>query len=278
MKVLGGVYPDYSGEITLEGSADSPLVARRRARRWDRRHLPGLRARPGLLRRRQHRPRTRTARWLPGLHQPPGASCTLRARRPPPWGSTCPSASQWPPWRGRAAAHRDRQGALAKCANPRHGRADGPPVTGRAGPALRDDAAPEAGRCRHRVYQPLSRGGLPRGRPGHRPARRQCRCHATRRGAGPPEPRELDGRLDAGRPPARDTTAGFGPEQLPWSRDFSPARRPSASLAIQPGEILGLAGLVGSGRTRLAHAIVGDLPSTGDAASSGAGPPRSARR
>ncbi len=47
-------------------------------------------------------------------------------------------------------------------------------------------------------------------------------------------------------------------------RDFSPARRPSVSLAIQPGEIVGLAGLVGSGRTRLARAIVGDLPSTGD--------------
>jgi len=47
-------------------------------------------------------------------------------------------------------------------------------------------------------------------------------------------------------------------------RNFSPLRRPPVALGIQPGEILGLAGLVGSGRTRLARAVVGDLPSSGE--------------
>jgi ABC-type sugar transport system ATPase subunit len=44
---------------------------------------------------------------------------------------------------------------------------------------------------------------------------------------------------------------------------LSVAGRPPVSLAVQPGEILGLAGLVGSGRTRLARAIVGDGRPTG---------------
>lgn len=47
-------------------------------------------------------------------------------------------------------------------------------------------------------------------------------------------------------------------------RDFSVSARPPVTLAVQPGEIVGFAGLVGSGRTRLARAIVGDLPATGE--------------
>jgi ABC-type sugar transport system ATPase subunit len=39
--------------------------------------------------------------------------------------------------------------------------------------------------------------------------------------------------------------------------DLSVEGRPPLSLAVQPGEIVGFAGLVGSGRTRLARAIVG---------------------
>jgi ABC-type sugar transport system ATPase subunit len=39
--------------------------------------------------------------------------------------------------------------------------------------------------------------------------------------------------------------------------------RPPISLAVLPGEVIGIAGLVGSGRTRLARAIVGAAPRTG---------------
>ncbi len=63
-----------------------------------------------------------------------------------------------------------------------------------------------------------------------------------------------------GRETERSVRAGTPALEL---RDFAPPRRPSVAFAIQPGEIVGLAGLVGSGRTRLARAIVGDLPSTG---------------
>jgi ABC-type sugar transport system ATPase subunit len=44
---------------------------------------------------------------------------------------------------------------------------------------------------------------------------------------------------------------------------LSVAARPPVNLRIAQGEIVGLAGLIGSGRTRLARAIVGDVESTG---------------
>ncbi len=47
-------------------------------------------------------------------------------------------------------------------------------------------------------------------------------------------------------------------------RDFSVSGRPPVTLAVQPGEIVGFAGLVGAGRTRLGRAIVGDLRATGE--------------
>jgi ABC-type sugar transport system ATPase subunit len=45
---------------------------------------------------------------------------------------------------------------------------------------------------------------------------------------------------------------------------FSIRGRPGIDLIIDRGEILGVAGLVGSGRTSLVRAIIGDLPSTGE--------------
>jgi ABC-type sugar transport system ATPase subunit len=45
--------------------------------------------------------------------------------------------------------------------------------------------------------------------------------------------------------------------------DLSVAGRPGVHVTVAAGEILGLAGLVGSGRTRLARAIVGDVVSAG---------------
>ncbi|MCM5558932.1 sugar ABC transporter ATP-binding protein [Pleomorphomonas sp. JP5] len=45
--------------------------------------------------------------------------------------------------------------------------------------------------------------------------------------------------------------------------DFSVHGRPPANLALAPGEIVGVAGLVGSGRTSLARAILGDIAASG---------------
>jgi ABC-type sugar transport system ATPase subunit len=53
-----------------------------------------------------------------------------------------------------------------------------------------------------------------------------------------------------------------GPTALELSR-FRVRNRAPINLTIRTGEILGIAGLVGSGRTSLARAILGDLPSTG---------------
>ncbi len=47
-------------------------------------------------------------------------------------------------------------------------------------------------------------------------------------------------------------------------KDFAPAGGSAVSFALHAGEILGLAGLVGSGRTQLALAIAGVIPSTGE--------------
>jgi ABC-type sugar transport system ATPase subunit len=46
--------------------------------------------------------------------------------------------------------------------------------------------------------------------------------------------------------------------------DFSVRGRPAANLRLSRGEVLGVAGLVGSGRTSLARGILGDLASTGE--------------
>jgi len=45
--------------------------------------------------------------------------------------------------------------------------------------------------------------------------------------------------------------------------ELSVIGRPPISLDVAPGEVIGVAGMVGSGRTRLARAIVGAAPSTG---------------
>ncbi|MDR3497142.1 MAG: sugar ABC transporter ATP-binding protein [Ancalomicrobiaceae bacterium] len=60
---------------------------------------------------------------------------------------------------------------------------------------------------------------------------------------------------------ARPATA-VGAEVLALE-GLSVAGRPGVDLTIAAGEIVGIAGLVGSGRTRLARAIIGDVPSRG---------------
>ena len=66
-----------------------------------------------------------------------------------------------------------------------------------------------------------------------------------------------DGR--AGRPTVADGT----PALLEVENLASPPRLKSATFTLNPGEILGIAGLIGSGRTEMIRAIFGLQPSTG---------------
>jgi ABC-type sugar transport system ATPase subunit len=62
--------------------------------------------------------------------------------------------------------------------------------------------------------------------------------------------------------PARAASRG---ETVVQTRHLaSPPRFSDCSLAVRAGEIVGLAGLVGAGRTSAALAVIGALPSTGD--------------
>lgn len=67
---------------------------------------------------------------------------------------------------------------------------------------------------------------------------------------------------------ARDVIAAPGTPALELV-DVSVRGRPPISLCVAPGEVVGVAGLVGSGRTRLARAIVGAVRRTGTVRVSG---------
>jgi ribose transport system ATP-binding protein/rhamnose transport system ATP-binding protein len=73
--------------------------------------------------------------------------------------------------------------------------------------------------------------------------------------------RHMVGRTLTEEFPARTTTAGD--VMLELDRLAAPPRFDSATLAVREGEIVGLAGLVGAGRTSVGLATVGALRSTG---------------
>ncbi|MBO9136870.1 sugar ABC transporter ATP-binding protein [Rhizobium sp. B230/85] len=68
------------------------------------------------------------------------------------------------------------------------------------------------------------------------------------------------------RAAAVDYAAQEGRDEALSVQNVGVVGRPEVSFSIGQGEIVGLAGLVGSGRTRLARAIIGDVRSSGDVA------------
>jgi ABC-type sugar transport system ATPase subunit len=68
--------------------------------------------------------------------------------------------------------------------------------------------------------------------------------------------------LDGAARQTRPAASGAGPAMLEMI-DLSVSGRPGVMLTVGSGEVVGLAGLIGAGRTRLARAIVGDVASAG---------------
>jgi len=75
--------------------------------------------------------------------------------------------------------------------------------------------------------------------------------------------RLLVGHDDVAATSPRDVRRGLESKPVLTLEGLSVAGRPPVDLSIAAGEIVGIAGLIGAGRTRLARAIIGDVASKG---------------
>ena len=118
------------------------------------------------------------------------------ARRGPraPWRQPRRRRAGSRPDAGRAADRRDRQGHLAQCARPHHGRADRLAVRARGRPAVRHHRSPASRGRRHPLHLPPHGGGVRDRRPGHDPARRTLDLDSPRCRADPSERHPRHGR------------------------------------------------------------------------------------
>ncbi len=260
MNVLAGVYAPGSGEIAIDGKPvrfDSPAEARAAgvaAVYQELALLPQLTVAENIWLGREPRTRwrlldrralnERTARLCAEYRLPPRSRPRRRLAQ-----------------RRGAPAGRDRARPLDFGAHPDARRADRGALARRAPPPLRHRRRAEAARPGHHLRLAPARRGVrdrrPRDRAAQRPARvrgRDKRRHAGRAGAPHGRPRRR-------RPQSRRAVRAFRRAAAAGHARHVGRRR--LELVLQRGEIVGLGGLVGAGRTRLARRLAGLEPGVG---------------